>query len=351
MRILKQCLFSAFFTLSILSLAACGGSSNNHSGPANNPGNTNPGGSPGNPDGDGGNSGDGNSDGGDDNDGTTGTFSLAVTDAPVDNADHVYVAFTGVTLHPVDGDPVVFTFEEAQNVDLLTLQGTASERLLNEQRVPVGDYESVQLHLNASHDGVMDSYVEMNDGTQLELGLEEEDRLTIAQEFSIASNGHVDFTVDLDLRRSLILPEGETDLTLRPSLRLVHTEQAGSIACEVAETLISAACDDPNASLGVVYIYEGADVVPTDVSDEDGGPLTTAFVVFEEDVYTYEAGFLPAGEYTVAYTCDAINDDPQSVEEMDFYGVGNATVTAGEETLYTFGPDAVLYDGATAETE
>src|SRR5690625_5087838 len=89
MRILKQCLFSAFFTLSILSLAACGGSSNNHSGPANNPGNTNPGGNPGNPDGDGGNSGDGNSDGGDDNDGTTGTFSLAVTDAPADNADHV----------------------------------------------------------------------------------------------------------------------------------------------------------------------------------------------------------------------------------------------------------------------
>src|SRR5690625_3017795 len=126
MRILKQCLFSAFFTLSILSLAACGGSSNNHSGPANNPG-----GNPGNPDGDGGNSGDGNSDGGDDNDGTTGTFSLAVTDAPVDNADHVYVAFTGVTLHPVDGDPVVFTIDGAQNVDLLTLTDTSYDIMHN----------------------------------------------------------------------------------------------------------------------------------------------------------------------------------------------------------------------------
>ena len=353
MRVLKQCLFSAFFTLSILSLAACGSGSSgsNYSGPVgNNPGATNPG-DPNNP-------GDGDGTGGADNpendnnnDGTSGTFSLAITDAPVDNAEHVYIAFTGVTLHPVDGDPVAFKFDEAQSVDLLALQGTVSERLLNEQSVPEGDYESVQLHLNASHDGEMDSYVEMNDGTQLELGLEEEGRLTIAQEFTITNGEHLDFTVDLDLRRSLILPEGETDVTLRPSLRLVHTEQTGSIACEVADTLISAACDNPETSLGVVYIYEGADVVPTDVSDESDGPLTTAFVVFEEDVYTYEAGFLPAGEYTVAYTCDAANDDPQSAEELDFYGVGNATVTAGEETLYTFGSDAVLYDGASAVTD
>lgn len=355
MRVLKQCLFSVFFSLAILSLAACGSSSNNSSSPStHNPGATNPGGNtnnpddpndPGNPD-----SGDGTGND-DDNAASSGLFSLSITDAPVDNAEHVYVVFTGVTLHPVDGDPVVLMFDEPESVDLLDQQGTDSEDLLDEHRVPTGDYESLQLHLNASHDGVMDSYVEMNDGTQVELGLEEESQLIIAQAFTITRDEELDFTVDLDLRRSLILPEGETDMVLRPSFRLVHTEQAGSIACEVADTLISAACDNPETSLGVVYIYEGADVVPTDVSDENGGPLTTAFVVFDEDVYTYEAGFLPAGEYTVAYTCDAINDDPQSVEELDFYGVGNATVVPGEETLYTFGPDAELYDGATAETE
>lgn len=339
MRALQQCLFSILLALSILSLAACGSSSNSNK--HSNPASSHPG-DPNNPGGTGGTGGDGD-------DATSGTFSLAITDAPVDNATHVYVAFTGITLHPVDGEPVAFMFDEALSVDLLALQGLASERLLNRQVVPEGDYEFIQLHLNASHDGVLDSYVEMKDGTQLELGLEEEGRLTIAQAFTIAFGEHVDFTADLDLRRSLILPQGETDAVLRPSLRLVHTKQAGSIACEVADTLINAACENPNANLGVVYIFEGADVVPTDVSDENGGPLTTAFVVFEEDVYTYEAGFLPAGEYTVAYTCDAVNDDPQSVEDLDFYGVGNATVTAGQETLYTFGPDAELYEGPTGE--
>src|SRR5690554_4650815 len=233
MHFLKQGLLSVFFILSIVSLAACGGSSNKHSGPiTNNPGVTNPGdnpNNPGDPDNPGAEDGTGGDEGNPADDTDNGTFSLAVTDAPVDNAEHVYVAFTGVTLHPVDGDPVAFMFDEAQSVDLLALQGTASERLLDQQSVPAGDYESVQLHLNASHDGVLDSYVEMNDGTQLELGLEEESQLTIAQAFTVTHNEHTDFTVDLDLRRSLILPEGETDVVLRPSLRLVHTEQSGSI--------------------------------------------------------------------------------------------------------------------------
>jgi hypothetical protein len=366
MRSLKNLLFQLFLSLSILSLAACGGGSSNYPSHGTNTGISNPGdsntggsgddgetGDTGDTGGDGGSDDDNNDDedGNNDNNQPTGAFSLAITDAPIDHATHVYVAFTGVTLHPVEGDPVEFMFEEDRTIDLLALQGTTSERLLNEQSVPTGDYESIQLHLNANHDGVMDSYVEMKDGTQLELELEEESRLNISRAFTIVRDEHLDFTIDLDLRRSLILPEGETDAILRPSLRLVHTEQTGSIACTIDDVLISAACDNPDVSLGAVYIYEGADVTPMDVRNESTDPLTTALVFFEDDVYLYEAGFLPAGEYTVAYTCDAVNDDPESANDLDFYGVGNASVTAGEETLYHFGSDSALFENGDSQEE
>ncbi|MDQ2075736.1 DUF4382 domain-containing protein [Marinimicrobium sp. ABcell2] len=358
MRSLKRLLFQLFFTFSVVSLAACGGSSNGtpFTG-GTNPGVDNTGdnnGDTGDTDdtGDTGDTGDnGNDDSNGDDDGNgddaqpSGTFSLAITDAPIDHASHVYVAFSGVTLHPAEGDPVEFMFEENRTIDLLALQGTQSEHLLNEENVPPGDYESIHIHVNASHDGVLDSYVEMNDGTQLELGLEEENQLNITQAFTVVADEHTDFTVDLDLRRSLILPEGETDALLRPSLRLVHTQQAGSIACTVDDLLISTVCENPDVSLGAVYIYEGADVTPMDVRNEDTDPLTTALVVFEDDVYYYEAGFLPAGEYTVAYTCDAVNDDPEAADELDFYGVGNAEVTAGQETLFHFGSGSSLFNG------
>ena len=98
----------------------------------------------------------------------TGHLSLSVTDAPVDSANHVIVSFSGVVIKPHDGQEQVFTFDEPKEIDLLSLQGTSSESLLTDEEVPAGDYEWIRLMVNAQHDGVLDSYIEMTDGTQPE---------------------------------------------------------------------------------------------------------------------------------------------------------------------------------------
>jgi hypothetical protein len=64
--------------------------------------------------------------------GSTGSLTLSVTDAPVDGATSVVVVFTGVELLREDAEPVVFTFEEPKQIDLLSLQGGLTETLLDE---------------------------------------------------------------------------------------------------------------------------------------------------------------------------------------------------------------------------
>lgn len=47
---------------------------------------------------------------------------------------------------------------------------------------------------------------------------------------------------------------------------------------------------------------------------------------------SYTAGFLTAGTYTLAWTCDAVNDDPEANDTLTFVGLSEAMVSAGATT-------------------
>jgi|GEM_PF-107091 len=314
----KKQLLNALMAASALSLAACGGSSDGAV-----------------------NDGSGEDD--------TGNFSLAVTDAPVDLASHVVVAFSGVSIQPAEGDVIELMFEEDKSIDLLALQGSASESLLTDEEVPAGDYEWIRLHVNAEHDGVLDSYIELNTGNQLELQVPSgaESGLQLVSGFTVNAGGSVDFTIDFDLRKSVILPPTDAlgGALLRPALRLVDNNTAGSIAGSVDGEVITEYCEDPANQSGAVYVYSGADATLSDVRDGENDPLVTALVHESGGDYTFEAGFLAEGEYTVAYTCDAINDDPETEDSLVFLGATNATVEADAETEVNFTVESEVSTG------
>ena len=71
---------------------------------------------------------------------TSGKLTVAVTDAPVDNAAKVVVEFTGVSVKPVDGEVVEFLFETPASIDLLSLQGSVSEDLITDAELTTGNY-------------------------------------------------------------------------------------------------------------------------------------------------------------------------------------------------------------------
>lgn len=266
----------------------------------------------------------------------SGTLTLGVTDAPVDNATQVVVEFTGVELKPQEGEAISFDFSEARQIDLLALQGGGSEILLDAVEVEAGQYDWLRLKVNAQQQ-VIDSYIMLDDGSQHSLWIPSgsETGLKLVQGFVVPVNGSADFTIDFDLRKSVHNPQGlGGDYILRPALRLVDNAEVGSITGTVAQSLI------PNGCTPAVYVFEGADTVPDDVDDtaNDVDPVTSAAVELNPDTgeYEYTAAFLSAGEYTVSFTCDAAQDDPAAEDALSFSGTQNASVTADQVTVVDF---------------
>jgi uncharacterized protein DUF4382 len=269
----------------------------------------------------------------------TGTVSFDVTDAPAMEFSNVTIAFTGISLKPADGEWVEFNFDQPKTWNLLELQGGLSEPLITDEEVPAGNY--TQLRLLIDTEG---SYVKLEDQPDVEKSLAvpsgEQSGLKLNGDFVVAANTETDFTIDFDVRKSIVNPQGKSlaDYLLKPSLRLVNNLEVGSISGEVDYTTINSTrlADDQLADCeyeGSVYVYQGADIAPTDlnVNSEDVQPVMAVPVTDEDNdgMYTYTAAFLPAGDYTIAYSCQLDNNEAD--DDLEFQGMQNVTVIADSE--------------------
>jgi hypothetical protein len=257
---------------------------------------------------------------------STGVLNLSVTDAPVDKASSVVVAFTGVIIQPSSGDRLEFDFDPndpSRKIDLLALNSGGSVTILDGVTVPAGHYNWIRLKVNAECN-TLDSYIEI--------------RLKLFRGFIVPDGGTSSFTIDFDLRKSVNHPEGQGycsgDYKLKPTLRIVDNARVGSISGAVSSELIEdGACTDGNA----VYVFEGHNITPDDEDGFDPNPVTSAIVEFDDvQGYTYKIAFLNAGNYTVAFTCQADNDTAKADESIAFTGPANVTVSSGMETIHNF---------------
>lgn len=269
--------------------------------------------------------------------GGTGTLSLAITDAPVDDATAVVVQFTGVDVKPADGSVHTFTFTAPRQIDLMALTGHDSELLLDEVEVPSGRYSWVRLHVDANEDGVADSYIDLSDGSRHELEIPSgaETGLKLHSGFMVPNGGAASFTLDFDLRKSVHEPMNAGDsYKLRPTLRIVENARAGAIAGTVSALLVTETCSP------AVYVFAGSGVTPDDVDAIAPDPVTTAVPQLNVATgdYDYTAGFLAEGPYTVTFTCGAGDDNPATDDPLLFIGTQNAAVVADQTTTVNFAP-------------
>lgn len=272
----------------------------------------------------------------------TGTASFDVTDAPTTELAKVEITFTGLSVKPADGEAIEFTFDEAKTLDLLTLQGGDSAPLLEDQELPAGEYQWIRLTLDVDNSFV---YKTENPDAPLTLFVPSgaQTGLKLVSGFTIAQGGDNNFTIDFDVRKSIVNPQGgQADYYLKPALRLIDNLKVGSITGQVDYATLKQirGTDDTDNSKtdcsyeGSAYIYQGADVTPTDLNvNEEGGPLMVVPVKANEDStsYVYTAAFLTEGDYTVSYSCQL--DDNEETDALEFDGTQTVTVEAGiEET-------------------
>lgn len=263
-----------------------------------------------------------------------GKMAFAITDAPVDGAEAVVVEFTGIEVQGA-GERLNFDFDTPMTIDLLQLTGDESLELLPETTVNAGQYQWIRLKVNANQ-GVTDSYIDI-DGARYSLYVPSgaQTGLKLNRPFTVAAGGISDFTIDFDLRKSIHQPQnGSGDYFLRPTLRIVDNLEVGHINGLVDETLINAeGCSDTSG----VYLFPGYDAEADDIDTNEPEPITTTTVELNTDgFYEYEIGFVQAGDYTLAFTCEATNDDPETDDAIKFSATQNVTVTADETATVDF---------------
>jgi len=298
----------------------------------------------------------------------SGSLTLGITDGPVEEADNVFVQFSKVTLKPSgvddddDSDPgngddnanggndddaddnpafVTIEFDEPKRIDLLDQQNGNSALLVENESIPAGDYDWVRLGVDL---GPGETVIVIGDTTHdLFCPSCDQTGLKLVTPFSVESGGTLDLTIDFDLRKSVVEAPGK-GFILKPALRLVNNDETGEIAITATGTYVANNDCGTNDGLGEpiqsVYVYEGEDVTPDDVNtddDSDIDPVTTAMITDEDGdgTYTGTAAFLPAGDYTVAYVCDAEDDVGDADDSpLTYSDIRNVEVEAGETDEY-----------------
>ena len=265
----------------------------------------------------------------------TGAVEIGITDAPVDSAEAVVIHFTEATLHGPDGNTLVPVIDPVTNqigrsIDLLQLQGGMWTGLFTNV-VTAGHYSWIRLTLDMSK-----SYIQIN-GQQYALRCTscENNGYRLNRSFNVVADSTMALMLDFDLRKSITDPSSGIDYILRPTVRVVETAASGNITGEIDLNLIANLGGFTGCS---VYAFEGNgalldDVyIPVDISipGEQNNPISTAKVVYENNIYQYTLSFLPAGDYTVALTCDADMDSAAEDDMLTFSDPVNVPVIAGE---------------------
>ncbi len=299
---------------------------------------------------------------GDDSGSETGALTLGITDAPLDSASAVVVTFSGVELKPHGGKALTIDFTTPKTLDLMTLQGVNRALILDGEVVPASDYEWMRLKVEADPDVAGDSYLQLEaDGAQCELRVPSgaETGLKLIRGFTVGAGTTTDITIDFNLRKSVVAPPGQDGgdplvcggqaFLLKPVLRVIDNLEVGAITGRVDPAVISAMCpQDQSAPYpGNVYLFgpvpTGETTAPDDydgVAADPNGDDALASAMVDPNSFEYTIGFVPAGDYVVAYTCDTdavetdadAADDPAGNDEVvDFLPPDGTAVTVSSD--------------------
>lgn len=258
------------------------------------------------------------------------SLSVGLTDGPVEEASEVVVTFSSIELQGPERTTI--TFDTPKVINLLEYQGEERVLLIDDLILTSGEYQWIRLGVELD-----DSYIVIG-GSQypLEIPSGAQTGLKLNNGFTLAEGSTNDFTIDFDLRKSVI-KTGAGDYKLKPTLRLINNIEANTIEGTVQENLITDLdCNngDNNDMGNTIYLFTGENAIVQDLQENDNDPLTTATVTYNElaDEYQFTIGFVPLGNYTIAFTCDAVLDiaDEDNSDQVDLLGIENVSVQAGD---------------------
>lgn len=271
----------------------------------------------------------------DDSTGPNGTANLTVllTDAASEYVGVAEVDIGAVELLGGEGGPITLTDNATDGyVDLMQLQGTATEALANVD-IPAGTYTQLRLIVQAARVTLADGYTFTDDSNEADLtvpsGAQTGIKLNLSAGDAEGTEGGVEITggssvlvVDFDVNQSFRIqgnpetPAGITSVSFQPTLRVVVNDIAGSISGTVSTELTDFVLQDLVVTAEPV---EGTTLEPYQ--------STTATALTAADG-TYTIYFLVPGDYDVSvdagegFTADPVTGvtvgNSENVTDVDF---------------------------------
>lgn len=261
-----------------------------------------------------------------------GELVVDLTDAPIDGASRVELAVSSVELLGSDGDTTTIDSEHTDSFDMLDYRDGERLRLVSADGELDGSYIGLRVRFDDD-----DAYVRM-DGESVPIELLSAGEYADV-DLSVDDNSSTSLVVDLDLRFSLIDQVDALGVyQMVPVIRVIDADSAGSIEGTIDADEISDSDCRSGRDLGAgvaVYAYEGAGVTPSDYYDDStvtnlAQPIGSADVAYDDDgdAWTYRFHYVAPGSYTVAWTCEA--DDEQPREDDGLLFRASADVSVGE---------------------
>jgi hypothetical protein len=259
------------------------------------------------------------------------TLSISLMDAAVDDVTEVNVEIAAMWLKPAGDGPAVQLplTQTPMTVDLLAHSSENAAILVNEAVIEPGSYAWLAMDVNAEFDNVFDSFVKTNTGGMEEIHVPS-GRVRLVSGFDVAANQAAELMFDWDLRTGLVDAPGQPGYFLKPAFRMIDVTEFGALEGTVAATTVTDPANDCNADSmaadlavgNTVYIFAGLNVEPDDIDGAPAEPVATADAVDADNDGDYEYRvLLEPGDYTIAFTCQAANDLPDTNE------TGNADPT------------------------
>ena len=276
------------------------------------------------------------------------SLSVSLMDAPVDGVTAVYVKITAMWIKPQgNGSAVQLPMPNGPlTVNLMGLTDKNAAILVDGATIQPGSYEWIAMDI-AAEPGVRDSYVITNAGGEEEIETDlrvPSGRLRLVSGFTVPENQAVKLLFDWDMRQGLVYPPGQHRYFLKPAFRMLDVTAYGVLQGTIAAAKVGTSLDpavntcanDDKTDLdvgNVVYVFTGARADTDDV-DGTGDPVATVPATRNAaGDYVYRTLLAP-GTYSVAFTCQAGNDNPDADEtgtpqelaflpEVDITNTGN----------------------------
>lgn len=268
----------------------------------------------------------------------TGTLSLSLGDAPLvddESVTGVYITIAGIEYHTSDGGwKTMDEFNTSVNpVNLLDWREGKSISL-GDFQLPAGKYTQMRFMLDAAEEQQRPKsntgcFIEINDVNEtLYVPSGSQTGFKAIGNYVVPRNGRVAMTADFDVRKSIVRSGDGSYYKLKPTIKLVVTNEAGTIKGTLTNL-------DANSSY-LVYAYAYAEGSSTWNDDEANEPApdevrfanaVTSSQVKEGGAYTLP--FLAAGTYDLIVAKYDGNGDYAT-----FYIQTEITVESTETTTF-----------------